>query len=140
MKECYWNNYAWRRRIWNRVVGNAETNLLIDRKLVVSFRILSKWYVWVYLFYRAKINFISFGQNPFAAIAKNNLQYYPGFFFFFFFFFKQVNFHLHIVGKHLGGPSRTFNNCFCPFLGSKVMLKILQARLQQYVNRELPDV
>ena len=23
---------------------------------------------------------------------------------------------------------------------SKVMLKILQARLQQYVNRELPDV
>ena len=24
--------------------------------------------------------------------------------------------------------------------GSKVMLKILQARLQQYVNRELPDV
>ena len=25
-------------------------------------------------------------------------------------------------------------------LASKVMLKILQARLQQYVNRELPDV
>ena len=25
-------------------------------------------------------------------------------------------------------------------LGSKVMLKILQARLQQYVNHELPDV
>ena len=24
--------------------------------------------------------------------------------------------------------------------GSKVMLKILQAKLQQYVNRELPDV
>ena len=24
--------------------------------------------------------------------------------------------------------------------GSKVMLKILQARLQQYMNRELPDV
>ena len=24
--------------------------------------------------------------------------------------------------------------------GSKVMLKILQARLQRYVNRELPDV
>ena len=24
--------------------------------------------------------------------------------------------------------------------GSKVMLKILQARLQQYVNREIPDV
>ena len=36
----------------------------------------------------------------------------------------------------------------CPFRvdialishASKVMLKILQARLQQYVNRELPDV
>ena len=26
------------------------------------------------------------------------------------------------------------------FTGSKVILKILQARLQQYVNRELPDV
>ena len=26
------------------------------------------------------------------------------------------------------------------FHASKVMLKILQARLQQYVNRELPDV
>ena len=25
-------------------------------------------------------------------------------------------------------------------LGSKVMLKMLQARLQQYMNRELPDV
>ena len=30
---------------------------------------------------------------------------------------------------------------FLRFLhASKVMLKILQARLQQYVNRELPDV
>src|SRR5574340_1205683 len=28
----------------------------------------------------------------------------------------------------------------CTHLTSKVMLKILQARLQQYVNRELPDV
>ena len=27
-----------------------------------------------------------------------------------------------------------------PMSASKVMLKILQARLQQYVNRELPDV
>ena len=25
-------------------------------------------------------------------------------------------------------------------MGSKVMLKILQARLQQYVNHELPDI
>ena len=31
------------------------------------------------------------------------------------------------------------HNCTHP-PASKVMLKILQARLQQYVNRELPDV
>ena len=31
------------------------------------------------------------------------------------------------------------HNCTCSHT-SKVMLKILQARLQQYVNRELPDV
>ena len=31
--------------------------------------------------------------------------------------------------------------CNCTYLhASKVMLKILQARLQQYVNQELPDV
>ena len=28
----------------------------------------------------------------------------------------------------------------CSFYDSKVMLKILQARFQQYVNQELPDV
>ena len=35
-----------------------------------------------------------------------------------------------------------FNYCTIALIshGSKVMLKILQARLQQYVNRELPDV
>ena len=34
------------------------------------------------------------------------------------------------------------NNCTIALISqaSKVMLKILQARLQQYVNRELPDV
>ena len=34
------------------------------------------------------------------------------------------------------------NSCTTAFISqtSKVMLKILQARLQQYVNRELPDV
>ena len=31
------------------------------------------------------------------------------------------------------------HNC-THLIGCKVMLKILQARLQQYVNRELPDV
>ena len=40
--------------------------------------------------------------------------------------------------------------CFCPLLcpyhsaltshASKIMLKILQARLQQYMNHEIPDV
>ena len=30
--------------------------------------------------------------------------------------------------------------CYLSPSASKVMLKILQARLQQYVNRELPDV
>ena len=36
-----------------------------------------------------------------------------------------------------------FSICYdvcLPSHASKVMLKILQARLQQYVNRELPDV
>ena len=33
-----------------------------------------------------------------------------------------------------------FLNLHLPEVCSKVMLKILQARLQQYVNRELPDV
>ena len=34
---------------------------------------------------------------------------------------------------------RLLHNCTISH-GSKVMLKILQARLQQYMNRELPDV
>ena len=34
---------------------------------------------------------------------------------------------------------KLLHNC-TPSLGSKIMLKILQARLQQYVNREIPDV
>ena len=38
------------------------------------------------------------------------------------------------------GNAKEFSNT-CTFIShtSKVMLKILQARLQQYVNRELPD-
>ena len=32
------------------------------------------------------------------------------------------------------------HNCTHLTIASKVTLKILQARLQQYVNRELPDV
>ena len=35
---------------------------------------------------------------------------------------------------------KLLHNCILIWHASKVMLKILQARLQQYVNRELPDV
>ena len=35
---------------------------------------------------------------------------------------------------------KLLHNCTHPTLASKVMFKILQARLQQYVNSELPDV
>ena len=39
-------------------------------------------------------------------------------------------------------PKNGSNYCTIALIShaSKVMLKILQARLQQYVNRELPDV
>ena len=41
-----------------------------------------------------------------------------------------------------GNPKECTNYCTIALIshGSKVMPKILQARLQQYVNRELPDV
>ena len=41
-----------------------------------------------------------------------------------------------------GNAKECSNHCTIAFIShaSKVMLKILQARLQQYVNRELPDV
>ena len=38
------------------------------------------------------------------------------------------------MGSQMSASNRNFSHA------SKVMLKILQARLQQYVNRELPDV
>ena len=40
------------------------------------------------------------------------------------------------------GNAKECSNCTTAFIShaSKVMLKILQARLQQYVNHELPDV
>ena len=39
-------------------------------------------------------------------------------------------------------PKESSNYCIIALIShaNKVMLKILQARLQQYVNRELPDV
>ena len=47
---------------------------------------------------------------------------------------EKVSFH--------SNPKESSNYCTIAFISqaSKVMLKILQARLQQYVNRELPDV
>ena len=41
-----------------------------------------------------------------------------------------------------GNAKECSNYCTIPLIShtSKVMLKILQARLQQYMNRELPDV
>ena len=47
---------------------------------------------------------------------------------------EKVSFH--------SNPPKCSNYCTIALIlhASKVMLKILQARLQQYVNRELPDV
>ena len=41
-----------------------------------------------------------------------------------------------------GNPKECSNYCTISFIShaSKVMLKILQSRLQQYMNREIPDV
>ena len=52
---------------------------------------------------------------------------------------KKVSFHSNPKEKHAKECS---NYCTIALIShaSKVMLKILQARLQQYVNRELPDV
>ena len=51
---------------------------------------------------------------------------------------EKVNFHSNPKGN-----AKECSNCHTIALishASNVMLKILQARLQQYVNRELPDV
>ena len=52
---------------------------------------------------------------------------------------------LEKVSFHSNPKERQYQRMFklpqnCTHLASKIMLKILQARLQQYVNRELPDV
>ena len=52
---------------------------------------------------------------------------------------EKVNFH----SNHKKGNAKDCSNCCIIALishASKIMLKILQARLQQYMNRELPDV
>ena len=53
---------------------------------------------------------------------------------------EKVSFHSN--SKKKGNSKECSNYCTVALIShaSKVMLKILQARLQQYVNRELPDI
>ena len=52
---------------------------------------------------------------------------------------ENISFHSSLKE---GQCQRMLNYCTIALIshGSKIMLKILQARLQQYMNRELPDV
>ena len=52
---------------------------------------------------------------------------------------QKVSFHSNSKEKQCQRMFKLPHNC-THLTASKVMLKILQARLQQYVNRELPDV
>ena len=52
---------------------------------------------------------------------------------------EKVNFHSNPKERQCQRTLKLLHNC-THLHASKVMLKILQARLQQYVNRELPDV
>ena len=52
---------------------------------------------------------------------------------------EKVSFHSNPKEKQCQRMLKVLHNCIIS-QASKVMLKILQARLQQYVNRELPDV
>ena len=47
-----------------------------------------------------------------------------------------------VFGRNQGNAKECSNYCTIALIShtSKVMLKILQARLQQYMNHELPDV
>ena len=52
---------------------------------------------------------------------------------------EKVSFHSNPKERQSQRMFKLLHNCTHPH-ASKVMLKILQARLQQYVNCELPDV
>ena len=52
---------------------------------------------------------------------------------------EKVSFHFNPKERQCQRMLKLPYNC-TPVTRCKVMLKILQARLQQYVNRELPDV
>ena len=55
---------------------------------------------------------------------------------------EKVSFHSNEIFFHSKKIPKNSNYCTIALIshGSKVMLKILQNRLQQYVNGELPDV
>ena len=53
---------------------------------------------------------------------------------------EKVSFHSNPKERQYQRMFKLLNNCTLISHASKVMLKILQARLQQYVNCELPDV
>ena len=52
---------------------------------------------------------------------------------------EKVSFHSNPKERQCQGMFKLPHNCTFSH-ASKVMLKILQVRLQQYVNQELPDV
>ena len=52
---------------------------------------------------------------------------------------EKVSFHYNPKERQCQRMFKLPHNCIISH-SSKVMLKILQARLQQYMNRELPDV
>src|SRR5574342_389107 len=52
---------------------------------------------------------------------------------------EKISFHFNPKERQCQRMLKLPHNC-THLTGSKVMLKILQARLQQYVNHELPDV
>ena len=51
---------------------------------------------------------------------------------------EKVSFHSNPKERQCQRMLKLLHNC--THLTSKVMLKILQARLKQYVNHEIPDV
>ena len=53
---------------------------------------------------------------------------------------EKVSFHSNPKERQCQKMFKLLHNCTFISHASKVMLKILQARLQQYVNQELPDV
>ena len=53
---------------------------------------------------------------------------------------EKINFHSNPKEESSAKECSSYRTIALISHASKVLLKILQARLQQYVNRELPDV